>query len=244
VDDQLAAQVCLRDAWPAPETEPLAGWQLRAGAGGYNRANSVWSGRFTGELPLEAAIDRAEAFYRARNLVPRFQLLDIAQPAGLDSALAQRGYLRDVDCSDMAKGVTPVSAPAGVAVTHDPPEDWIALYRSAQPPQKSVELPRILARLPSAHGFVVCRRNGRAEAVALVGRIGTDVAVDCVLTRPNSRRGGAATAVLMAAEAWAAGEGARRLLLSVVDGNAAAVPLYLKLGYRKFAAYYYRFRPV
>jgi GNAT superfamily N-acetyltransferase len=243
VDDQLAAQLCLRDAWPAPETETLAGWQLRAGEGGYNRANSVWTGRFTGEISLDDAIDGAEAFYRARGLAPRFQMLGIAQPAGLDAALTGRGYRSELDCSDMAKAVTPVPPPADVRVAHDAPEDWIALYGAAQPPEKAAEFPRILALLPSAHGFVVCRRDGSAEAVALVGRLGTDVAVDCVMTRPESRLSGAATAVMMAAEAWASGEGARRLLLSVVDDNAPAVPLYRKLGYCKLAAYHYRFRP-
>jgi GNAT superfamily N-acetyltransferase len=243
VDDQLAAQLCLRDAWPAPETGMLAGWQLRAGEGGYNRANSVWPGMFSGELPLDRAIEGAEIFYRARGLVPRFQILDIARPAGLDAALAQRGYRRELDCSDMAKAVKPVPMPVDTEVTREPPEDWVALYRSAQPPEKVAEFPRILALLPAAHGFVVCRRNGRADAVALVGHIGGDVAVDCVLTRLESRRTGAATAVMASAEAWAAARGAGRLLLSVVNDNTAAVSLYTGLGYRKLSAYHYRFAP-
>ncbi len=79
--------------------------------------------------------------------------------------------------------------------------------------------------------------------MALVSRVGDDVAVDCVLTSPESRRSGVAVAVMTAAEAWAALRGGTRLLLSVVDDNASAAALYEKLGYRKLGAYHYRFRP-
>jgi GNAT superfamily N-acetyltransferase len=142
----------------------------------------------------------------------------------------------------MAKAVEPTPLPADVFVSRDVPDDWTALYGSEQTPQKGVEFPRVLNLLPSRHGFIVCRRKGRADAVALVSRAGSDVAVDCVLTRPDARRSGAARAVMHGAEAWAAAEGATRLLLSVVDENAAAMPLYLQLGYRKFASYHYRYK--
>ena len=61
-DDLFAAQVCLRDGWPAIETLHLGGWHVRVGQGGYNRANSVWPGRFTGEGSLEEALARVERF--------------------------------------------------------------------------------------------------------------------------------------------------------------------------------------
>ncbi len=99
MNDLVAAQVCLRDAWPAPESMELGGWQLRAGKGGYNRANSVWTGQFTGDVALGDAIAHAEAFYRQRGLGPRFQILDIAQPIDLDDVLAARGYRRELECT-------------------------------------------------------------------------------------------------------------------------------------------------
>ena len=48
--------------------------------------------------------------------------------------------------------------------------------------------------------------------------------------------------MLGAAEAWAAADGVRRLVLSVVDENGAAVALYRSLGYRRLAAYHYRYK--
>ncbi len=243
MDDHLAAQLCLRDAWPAPETEELGGWQLRAGKGGYNRANSVWAGRFTGEVSLIEAIDRAEAHYRHRGLGLRFQMMDIAQPRGLDAELERRGYRRETPCSDMAKAVSDRAMPTDVSVMEDAGADWLETYGLAQSPERQAELPLILPRLLPQRGFLVCRRNGASAGTALVSRLGSDAAVDCVMTLPDARRTGVARSMLLAAEAWANKEGARRLLLSVVDANAAAMPLYLDLGYRKLAAYHYRFKP-
>ncbi len=239
MDDQVAAQLCLRDAWPAPETEELGGWQLRAGAGGYNRANSVWTGRFSGDVTL--AIARAEVFYRARGLKPRFQMLDVAAPAGLDAELDRRGYTRDVACSDMTKAVSTGDMPGDVTIATDAAGDWLGLYRGEQSPERAAELPLILPRLAPRHGFILCRRDGAPAGVALASRIGADVAVDCVVTRAEYRRTGVGRALLLAAEGWAAGEGARRMLLSVVDGNTPAVALYRGLGYEKLASYHYRY---
>ncbi len=241
MDDRFAAQICLRDAWPAPETADCGGWQLRAGRGGYNRVNSVWTGRFSGDPA--AAIGQAETFYRSRGLPPRFQMLDTAEPADLDADLAERGYRRALDCSDMAKAVAARAMPADVSVTAEAPGDWLDLYCAEQPPEKAMELRHILPKLPPRHGFILCRRNGAPAGVALVSRVGEDAAIDCVLTERTVRRSGVARAMMQAAEAWAAGAGARRLLLSVVDDNAGAVALYGGLGYARLAGYHYRIRP-
>ena len=98
----------------------------------------------------------------------------------------------------------------------------------------------ILAKVPPCRGFLVCRRDGAPAGVALAGRFGDDVAVDCVVTMPTFRRTGVARSLMLAAEAWAAGVGGRRMLLSVVDDNEPAVALYRGLGYRRFASYHYR----
>ena len=242
MDDLLAAQLCLRDGWPAPETMDLGGWLIRAGRGGYNRVNSVWPGHFTGEMALRDAIEATETVYRKRGLLSRFQVLDIAQPVDLDGVLERRGYLSELACSDMWKPVSAASMPADVSVTAAVSPDWLSLFGSHQSPEKAAEYPEILKKLPPGRGFLVCRRDGRPDGVALVGHTGTDVAVDCVLTRPERRRSGIARALLMAAEAWAAKQHVQRLILSVVDDNVPAVSLYTTLGYRKLSAYHYRFK--
>ena len=236
----LAAEICLRDAWPPVEHEEVSGWQLRAISGGYNRANSVWPGVFTEVFSLDEAIDRAEAFYRKRNLPPRFQMLRTAEPADLDEALAKRGYASEIECSVLQKPVTPVAMPAEVAFGNQPTPGWLDLYVANQPPQRAAEYRYILVRVPPSRAFLTAKRAGEAVATALAVRVGTDVAVDCVLSHPDHRRAGGATAVMRAAEAWAAGQGARRLILSVVHDNAAAMGLYRKLGYGPLSGYHYR----
>jgi GNAT superfamily N-acetyltransferase len=239
MDDRIAASICLRDAWPAPEVVALHGWQLRAGKDGYNRANSVWTGAFSGELP--AAIATAEAFYRSRRLRPRFQVFDFTVPAELDAELDRRGYACAHPCSDMAKPVADGTMPAGISISPTPTPEWLHAYAPEQSAERRAEIPLILPKLPAPSGFILCRRGGEPAGVALAGKVGDGVAVDCVLTLPKFRRAGVARSILLAAEAWAAARGARRMLLSVVDGNAAAVPLYVGLGYRKLSGYHYRF---
>lgn len=240
----LAAEICLRDAWPAPESLDLGGWRLRAGVGGYNRANSVWTGQFTGEISVNNAIDQVEAFYRQRNLPARFQVLPNGEPAGLDRLLEERGYRAQHDCLLLSKPATGGTPLLETALTVDPTREWLDVYVPEQRPPKATEVPSILARLTVPHRFIVARKDGFAIAVALAGRVGNDVAVDCVQTASSKVRSGGATAVMQAAETWAAGEGARRLVLYVIADNYPARALYDKLGYRQLSTYHYRVKPV
>ena len=54
-------------------------------------------------------------------------------------------------------------------------------------------------------------------------------------TRAEARRQGGADAVLRSLEAWAADQGVKTLALQVVADNAAAVPLYTRLGFAPVA---------
>src|SRR4051812_40855366 len=102
-------------AWPAAEVEAFDGWQLRAMSGVSRRANSAWTGQATGARSTEARIAHVEAFYAARSLAPSFQVGAHSEPAELDAALAQRGYVVDAPVSVQVADVTTVAASQSTA---------------------------------------------------------------------------------------------------------------------------------
>jgi GNAT superfamily N-acetyltransferase len=61
-------------------------------------------------------------------------------------------------------------------------------------------------------------------------------------TLPDSRRLGAARAVLTALTEWADSAGAHRMYLQVTEERSAAVRLYRRAGFRVAGTYHYRDR--
>lgn len=84
--EQVASQ-----AWPAPVQHRLGEWLLRAASGFSNRANSALPLGDAG-MPLDAAIDACERWYRTQQLTPR---INVPLPLRRDvaTALSRRGWL-------------------------------------------------------------------------------------------------------------------------------------------------------
>src|SRR5260370_30404087 len=78
-------------AWPAHQLILDDGWLLRFAAGYTKRANSV-NPIYPSRADLDAKLARAEAAYADRGLPTVFRLTPLAEPEGLDGALAARGY--------------------------------------------------------------------------------------------------------------------------------------------------------
>jgi GNAT superfamily N-acetyltransferase len=78
-------------AWPASETARIDGWLWRWSGGGSQRANSVSTIDFIGN-DMAAALDRAEACYRAKKSPSQVHTFDLGRPAALPALLAGRGY--------------------------------------------------------------------------------------------------------------------------------------------------------
>jgi GNAT superfamily N-acetyltransferase len=216
----LSAEICLRERWPARENIPLSGWIIRTTLGVAHRPNSVWTGGEVSERNVDWAIDSVEAFYAERRMPARFQMLVETLPRDLDDRLARRGYRREHHSLGLAKAVVPRPVPDNVTITPEMSDAWKDLYTDAQDADRLPEHFDILSLIEQPAGFIVAHADGKPAGVALAGRTGDDVAIDCVLTHPAIRRSGAATAVMHAAEAWAAEQGAARLLLMVGEANA------------------------
>ncbi len=218
-------------AWPALRTANVDGWLWRSSCGGSQRANSVSTIDFTGNDP-EQALRQAEALYRAAGQPARFQVFDETSPAGLPDFLRARGYRPGEPTVTMFKRPGVAGEPAGVEVRDHAGDGWQDVYLGEISEDRRAANAGILSRVPAPRAFFALRRGGEIVSTALCV-IGFGCAViECVATRMDARRQGAARVVLTAVEHWAAArQDVDWLGLQVVAGNAAAVALYRRFGF-------------
>jgi GNAT superfamily N-acetyltransferase len=243
-DSELLAieQAAVR-AWPAAETAVMDGWLWRYSGGVSGRANSVSPLAYDG-ADIEASIDAVEARYRARAMPARFQVgARFSAPHDLDARLAARGYTTYDEVTTLAKPVGATAMPSDVRTLDTPDAGWMEVYLSNITPDRRPPAPAILDRVPRERKFLACVRDGVTLATALGVRTGRIVIAECIGTRADLRRSGAASAVMRGLEAWAREENATTLALQVVAANAPAQALYRGLGYTDRNRYHYRIKP-
>jgi len=241
-DELLAIERAAVAAWPALETADINGWLWRYSGGGSQRANSVSPLLFHG-CDVDGAIVAAEARYRARGAAPMFQMCDVNMPADLDQRLERRGYRLQEPCICLAKRIGPAAGAcidANVGLAQAPSEAWLSVYLAGITVSRRSLAPKILARVPTPRAFLLFRDQGEPLATALcVVAEGVAIA-ECVSTRADRRRTGAASRVMGALEAWGQRHGASIAALQAVAANAAAQGLYAKLAYSRVGSYHYR----
>ncbi|MFC5727620.1 ribosomal protein S18-alanine N-acetyltransferase [Nocardioides vastitatis] len=126
--------------------------------------------------------------------------------------------------------MTPVTAVRRATV--DDVEDITALEAEAFPDPWSENLVAQGAdgSLPTV-SYLVVERDGTFAGYAVVSVVDVDAELQRVAVLPGLRRTGVASALLDAARAHAAREGAGRLLLEVREDNAAAQSFYARHGF-------------
>jgi GNAT superfamily N-acetyltransferase len=253
-DQRRALEEAAARAWPPHATLERDGWTLRFSGGGSQRANSVQSLHWTGS-DIDAAITAAEADYRARNLRPIFQVVDISEPRDLDARLDARGYTTTDRTLLMTKELSSpvhgggggVADGGGIAplVTRHPAatEDWLAIYLSVVTPDRRATAPAIIAALPEPKTFFTAHMDGAPAAVGLGVAEPPYCGVECMATLAAARGQGGARAVMQDLENWAAEQGATTLWLQVLEANTPARRLYDGLGFTTRGAYWYRHAP-
>ncbi|WP_295118553.1 GNAT family N-acetyltransferase [uncultured Leifsonia sp.] len=229
--------------WPALEAEQQQGWRLRASGGVTNRANSVLASGPVDDV--DAAIDRAEAWYAERGLSAVFQLSPASPPA-LAGALAARGYREHsptdiliADCHVVA-AATRADGPSAARVADAPSPGWLDAWWAVDGRGGGRErgiVARILSGGPALYAW--SGDPAAPDAVARLALVGEWGGLYAVATLPQARRRGLARELVGGLAAAAAERGVEGLWLQVLAANAAANALYARLGFRRASGYTY-----
>lgn len=240
------------NAWPALQTLHLDGWVLRFADGYTRRANSV-NPLYRPQGDLDRNLTLAEAHFARRGLPTVFKLTPAAEPAGLDAALAARGYAEDartsvqlLDLGALAPtepGGT-VTCPSSVEVAEALTDDWLAAVGvlAAIPARHQPTLRRMLGLLAPQAAFATLASEGQVVACGLAVLEAGHVGLFDIVTHPAHRRQGHARRLILDLLAWGKQQGAHTGYLQVMLNNPAALALYAGLGYREVYQYWYRGR--
>ncbi|MEV7978919.1 GNAT family N-acetyltransferase [Streptomyces sp. NPDC086519] len=228
--------------WRPLESERLGEWELRAAAGFTRRANSVLPLGDPG-LPLDAALAAVRRWYAERGLPAYVQTATGAQGTQepLCAELERRGWVREVSAELWTGGLAAVAdraAGAGVLLSREAGEDWLARYRRKGVSEVAL---RVLGGGPSVW-FATVPGAASGAAPAAIGRLVVDgrwAGFAAVEVDPGLRRRGLATEVMAALARRALEEGASAAWLQVETGNEGARALYRRLGFAAHHAYHH-----
>ncbi len=223
--------------WPAPESEPLGSWELRAAGAFTGRANSV---AVVGEpgRSVEDALEAVRAFYTERGLEPRAQVV-VGSPwerRFLDAGwVPQEGYRGGAVVQVADLDDRPATDERVEVATHAS-DLWMSRYGRVD----DVDAARAVLEGPRSVGFAALDDAGTpAAAVGRVAVTGEWAGIAAVETLPTHRRRGLADAVVRTCLAWAHDHGATRVYLQTMPGNAPALALYAPHGFSTHHEYRY-----
>ncbi|MGB9376636.1 MAG: GNAT family N-acetyltransferase [Mycobacteriales bacterium] len=234
--------------WPAPETQVMGGWLLRAAEGWTGRANSVLPLGEPGR-PLDEALVAVRRWYAERGLPARFQV-PLPLRADLDGELHQRGWpaynptlVRVARIDEVLVRGSSVTLPEATLAGVPSPQ-WLAAYHY----RGAASLPPIAVRVMTAAADPVFASIVIDGVVAGVGRAVVDrdsdgvgwCGITALETVPAWRRRGVGAHLVRALLTWAAGRGATEVYLQVMRDNVAAHAMYDRLGFAVSHSYHYR----
>jgi N-acetylglutamate synthase len=219
------------DAWPAPDTDRLGEWLLRAAEGFTARANSALPIGDPG-LPRDEAIEAVCAWYRDRGLPPRMNV-PLPLCADLDAALDARGWARSVPSLVQTAPIAAILAATTdrpdlppVRLADEPDEAWLAVVA-----RRKGGLPNAARQVLTDARLVKCASVDGSVAVARGAVVRDFLHVALVEVAEDARGRGLARHVTRALAQWGRAEGAGTAFLQVEETNAPAVGLYAGLGF-------------
>ena len=229
-----------------PQQLWVDGWLLRYCPGKAKRARCVQAVA-AGRLPLDERLALCRAVFDAAGLPMVLRITPFSRPAGLDEALAARGYglLDDTRVMVAAQpAARPEPLPPNVQLERLAPAEFAAVVgrlRGSPKAQRAAQAQRLLASPVPYQAWVLRWQQGRA--VLACGQIATEsdlVGLYDVFTAPEARGQGLARMLCSQLLAQAVQGGARTAYLQVEADNAPARAVYRRLGFADAYAYHYR----
>lgn len=234
--------------WPAPDTQVMGGWLLRAAGGWTGRANSVLPLGEPGR-PLDAALEAVQRWYAERELPARFQV-PLPLCAGLDAELDRRAWRAYNPTLVRVAGIDRVLAAAedqrlpAATFAAAPSPQWLGAYHY----RGGGALPPVAVEVMTAAADPIFASVAVDGELAGIGRAVVDTDSDgrgwCGITAletvPAWRRRGVARHLLYAILRWADRRGATRVYLQVMQENGPAHAMYDGLGFATSHSYHYR----
>ena len=219
--------------WPAPVSELLGEWELRAAGGFTGRANSVAVHGDPG-LPFARAVAAIEEFYSDHRLPPLAQVVvgsageKLFVDAGWSPAEGRPGGAI-VQVAELAHNFEI----GDVVVDDHASDEWLALYHRVD----DHTVARAVLEGPATVGFLSI-----GDPITAIGRVvvtGEWAGLACVEVDPDQQRQGLGRRIVEASIAWARQHGADKAYLQTTTDNAAAIALYAPYGFRTHHEYVY-----
>jgi GNAT superfamily N-acetyltransferase len=223
------------------------GWLLRVSPGKARRARSV-NAYFGSSLPLGQKIDYCERLYAQRDLPVLFRITPFLQPSDLPAALAARGYEAfDTTLVQLMRLERPPESPdaSGFVVTApaaDAFADAVALLQGSSAQQRNAYFER-LKESPLKTRALLAHIDGRPVGVGTIVLEDGLAGVFSMVTAPDMRARGVASAILASLLTWAWEHGAAHAYLQVDGENHRALGVYRKFGFATAYTYHYCGRP-
>jgi len=160
---------------------------------------------------------------------------------GLGASVAESATVAGSGAADAepSGSASPLEGGAAVALSEDVPDAWRAAFLEHHTSAEGPPRLALAAAAPLPRRFAVAALDGAVAGLGLGVVADGTLGVFDVLTVPQRRRRGVATAVVRALLAWGRVAGADLAYLQVAAANASAVALYERLGFRRAYAYSY-----
>ena len=232
-----------------PQQRWIDGWLVRFSPGKAQRARCV-NAVAQGRLPLDQKLALCQALYRQVGLPMVLRMTPFSQPAGLDDALADRGYSQFDDTrvmvchtiSDSAGSDLPDDHYASV-VSMEAYAHIVGTFRDTSAAAIQAHAQRLLSSPVAYQGYVLHDGTGTAVACAQIAVENEMVGLYDVFTAPAARGKELSRRLCAFLLQLAAQQGARVGYLQVDAENHPARAVYARLGFSDAYGYHYRSRP-